>query len=77
MKLRQMKMALMLFMSMMWMTGFAQTAPVEGFVKDASGEPLIGVTVSVAGSKTGTVTDVNGRFTMAASTWAISRKSSG
>ena len=73
MKLRQMKMALMLFMSMMWMTGFAQTAPVEGFVKDASGEPLIGVTVSVAGSKTGTVTDVNGRFTMAANADATLR----
>lgn len=39
---------------------------VEGVVKDANGEPLIGVTVMRASDKTaGTITDFNGAFSMA------------
>lgn len=45
------------------------TAPVEshtvtGVVTDDSGEPLVGVTVKLKGSKVGTVTDVDGRFVL-------------
>ena len=36
---------------------------VTGTVKDASGEPMIGVTIST-GKGTGTVTDVDGKFTL-------------
>lgn len=43
----------------------AQTS-VKGDVKDTSGEPLTGATVLVKGSKTGTVTDINGNFTIQA-----------
>lgn len=39
---------------------------VSGVVQDDAGEPLIGVTVLVAGTSTGTVTDVDGEFTVAA-----------
>jgi hypothetical protein len=43
---------------------FAQNITVRGTVSDASGEPLIGVTVQVEGESTGTVTDLDGRFTL-------------
>ncbi len=44
---------------------YAQRITVTGTVSDASGEPLIGVTVQVQGESTGTVTDLDGRFTLA------------
>ena len=37
---------------------------MTGVVQDASGEPLIGVTVAVNGSSTGTVTDIDGNFSL-------------
>ncbi|MDE6652779.1 MAG: carboxypeptidase-like regulatory domain-containing protein [Muribaculaceae bacterium] len=37
---------------------------VTGRVVDESGDGLIGVSVSVAGAKTGTVTDLDGNFTL-------------
>ena len=43
-----------------------QSGVVKGQVVDASGEPVIGATVKVAGSKTGTVTDLDGNFTLQA-----------
>lgn len=42
----------------------AQT--VTGNVKDATGEPLIGVTVQVKGQKGGAVTDIDGNFSLEA-----------
>ena len=48
---------------MLWLMSFAQSA-VTGIVKDASGEPLIGVSVMVKGTSTGTVTDFDGRFSL-------------
>jgi len=41
---------------------FAQNRTVRGTVKDASGEPLIGVTVQIQGTSSGTVTDMDGKF---------------
>ena len=35
-----------------------------GVIKDANGEPLVGVTVLEQGTSNGTVTDVNGRYTL-------------
>ncbi|GHV23227.1 SusC/RagA family TonB-linked outer membrane protein [Clostridia bacterium] len=44
---------------------FAQQQSVSGVVLDATtNEPLIGVSVTVKGSNTGTATDVDGRFTL-------------
>ncbi|MEN9918196.1 MAG: hypothetical protein RL662_632 [Bacteroidota bacterium] len=37
---------------------------VQGTVKDVNGEPLIGVSVKVQGSSVGTVTDLDGQFTL-------------
>lgn len=44
----------------------AQTAkaPITGEVVDVNGEPLIGVSIQVKGTTSGTVTDVNGKFTL-------------
>ncbi|MCL1932286.1 MAG: carboxypeptidase-like regulatory domain-containing protein, partial [Candidatus Azobacteroides sp.] len=41
----------------------AQTT-VTGAVSDESGEPLIGVSVSVKGTSTGVITDVNGAYSI-------------
>ena len=57
------KIFLAMLFSMLWLTGFAQN-DVTGVVKDGTGEPLIGVSVMIKGSTTGTVTDFDGNFTM-------------
>ena len=43
---------------------FAQNIRVEGQVKDETGEPLIGVSITVVGSGTGVITDLDGNFTL-------------
>lgn len=40
---------------------------ISGTVTDVSGEPLIGVNVSVEGTNNGTITDSSGKFTLSAS----------
>ena len=40
------------------------TIPVKGMVKDVNGEPLIGVNVKIKGSNVGTITDIDGNFTI-------------
>ena len=40
---------------------------IKGKVTDESGEPLIGVNISVDGSSTGTITDFDGNFTLTVS----------
>ena len=53
---------LAMLLCMMWLTGFAQKA-ITGTVKDKTGEPLIGVSVTY-GSGQGTVTDFDGNFSV-------------
>ena len=48
---------------------FAQI-DVKGHVKDAQGEPVIGATVRVVGTQTGTVTDFDGNFALKAKSGA-------
>src|SRR5574344_2643666 len=45
-------------------SAFAQQIVVKGHVKDATGEAIIGASVKVAGTSTGTVTDFDGNFTV-------------
>ena len=47
-------------------SAFAQQVVVKGHVKDATGEPIIGATVRVAGVEGGAITDANGNFTISA-----------
>lgn len=44
----------------------AQVGTVQGNVVDENGEPIIGASVMLKGSKTGGVTDVNGKFSIKA-----------
>jgi hypothetical protein len=39
---------------------------IKGFVRDASGQPLVGVSVGIKGTTLGTQTDVKGSFTISA-----------
>lgn len=43
---------------------FAQTKTVTGIVSDENGESIIGATVSVKGTTTGTMTDLDGKFSI-------------
>lgn len=56
------KVSLALLMSMLCMVSFAQRT-IQGTIKDNTGEPLIGVSI-VSGNNGGTVTDLNGDFTL-------------
>ena len=49
---------------------FAQQITVRGHVKDETGEPVIGATVRVEGQGGGTVTDIDGNFSISANTGA-------
>jgi TonB family protein len=40
---------------------------VEGFVQDKDGEPIVGASVLIEGTHTGSITDVDGRFVLSAS----------
>lgn len=60
---------------LMWLTflfisvvsGYAQQMDISGRVLDSNKEPLIGVTVLLKGSASGTVTDIDGNFSIKAS----------
>lgn len=41
-----------------------QTGTTSGVVKDATGEPIIGASIMVKGTKTGTVSDLDGKFSL-------------
>ena len=56
------RLLLAMLLCMLWLTGFAQNA-IKGTVKDKTGEPLIGVSVTY-GNGQGTVTDINGNFSV-------------
>lgn len=49
---------------MLSVASFAQSTTTSGIVKDAAGDPLIGVNVYVKGSKQMAVTDLDGKFTL-------------
>ncbi|MDR1499599.1 MAG: carboxypeptidase-like regulatory domain-containing protein [Tannerellaceae bacterium] len=43
-----------------------QARTVSGTVVDQSGEPLIGVNIQIEGTTTGSITDIDGRFSFQA-----------
>ena len=55
--------AMALFLSLICFAAFAQKT-VTGTVKDATGEPMIGVSVVVDGTSIGSVTDLDGNYTI-------------
>jgi TonB-dependent starch-binding outer membrane protein SusC len=50
--------------SLLCLVSFAQEKIISGKVSDTSGIPMIGVTVAVQGTTIGTVTDVDGNFSL-------------
>ena len=42
-----------------------QAGACTGIIKDVTGEPVIGVSVAVKGTSTGTITGLDGRFSFA------------
>ena len=63
-----MKRRLVLFLTLFFVgigIATAQT-PVRGIVVDESGEPVIGATIQIKGTSEGTVTDIDGNFSLSA-----------
>lgn len=60
-KMRAIAIALMLAA---FLPALAQNSSVSGTVTDNTGEPLIGVTVRIEGTSTGTATDIDGKYTL-------------
>ncbi|WP_233552221.1 carboxypeptidase-like regulatory domain-containing protein [Parabacteroides sp. AF48-14] len=65
------KMLTLLLFAFCTTTVFAQQKTIKGTVIDATGEPLIGVNVSVKGTTTGIITDIDGKYTLDVPTNAI------
>lgn len=61
--MRNLKFLLSCFMLLMSVVVFAQNQ-VTGHVADATGEPIIGANVTVKGTTVGTITDIDGNFTL-------------
>lgn len=62
--LNLMKKAIFILIWLLSINMNAQTITVQGIVSDSNNEPLIGVTVKVQNSSTGTITDVDGKFSL-------------
>ena len=58
------KLLVLLFLLCLFPMGALAQSLVKGTVKDQAGEPIIGASVKVVGTKTGAVTDVNGSFSV-------------
>ena len=63
-----MKQILTVFIVMMSLTVFSQQREVTGKVTDDTGQPLMGATLIIKGTTTGTVTDFDGEFAIKAKT---------
>lgn len=60
------RIVMLLVAAMSALTLTAQQITVSGTVSDTAGEPLIGVSVTVAGANAGTTTDIDGLYTLTA-----------
>ena len=58
------RMLAMVFGLFLSVGAFAQQITVNGHVKDATGEPVIGATIRIDGAQGGAVSDLDGNFTL-------------
>jgi hypothetical protein len=58
------RLLLTLTLLMAWGSLFAQNIPVRGIVLDNNNQPLPGVGITIKGTAAGTLTGVEGRFTI-------------
>ncbi|MFW9603196.1 MAG: carboxypeptidase-like regulatory domain-containing protein, partial [Prevotella sp.] len=56
----------LLFLLCLFPVGISAQSIVKGIVNDESGEPVIGATIRVVGTKEGAITDFNGNFQISA-----------
>ena len=59
------KLLYLLFLGLCQLAAAQQAPPVQGSVRDSSGQPLAGATVQVTGTELQTTTGKDGRFTLA------------
>lgn len=59
------RLSMVFILSMLFCPLYAQKQNVSGVVKDQSGEPLVGVNVVQKGTTNGTITDMNGKYSLA------------
>jgi outer membrane receptor protein involved in Fe transport len=59
---------LLLFLFCLVPLGISAQSIIKGVVKDVAGDPIIGATVRVVGTQVGAVTDLDGNFSVQAST---------
>lgn len=57
---------ILLFLSLFVMNGAAQSKRITGTIVDGLGEPIVGANIFVKGTSTGTITDINGKYTLEA-----------
>ena len=74
-KAGMMRMIIMSLMAIFLVSGnmFAQSINVKGKVVDKSGQPLIGVTVIIDGTRTGVATELDGTYSITAPATAVLR----
>jgi len=60
----KLRLCLTVILTFFAMSAFSQGSSVKGIVKDISGQPIIGASVVVKGEKTGTLTGINGDFSL-------------
>ena len=63
-KMRKSLLSLMAFLLLCVTMAFGQNSTVTGTVTDVGGDPLIGVSVSIKGTSIGSVTNVDGKYTI-------------
>ena len=63
-KLKPLRILSLLLFVMATLSMSAQQISISGTVSDSSGEPLIGVSVTVPGTKNGAATDIDGNFSL-------------
>ena len=67
------RMGMMMVMMLFAVMVYAQNIKVTGTVTDSSGEPIVGASVVVVGAKGGTVTDLDGKYSLLVSPQATLR----
>lgn len=58
------RLASILLVGMFCLSSFAQGRNATGLIKDSKGEPLIGASVKIKGSKVGVISDLDGKFVL-------------
>ena len=66
MKIKLRKSPLVILMSLVYSFAFSQTGTVQGKITDDKGEALIGATVLLKGTTVGTITDMDGNYSISA-----------